>query len=133
MSPEIEKNIEKLPPDESRLLRGTLLTRDLTKQGKALFESDKFDHIRFGQLLSEQYSILKDYLHLSTPKLEQMIDTSLKAGAFGAKINGSGGGGCIFAYAPEKAAVVANALEQTGAKVHIIRVGEGVRMDSEKR
>ena len=34
-------------------------------------------------------------------KIEKLIKVSLNAGAFGAKINGSGGGGCMIAYAPK--------------------------------
>ncbi|MGB2764865.1 MAG: galactokinase family protein [Candidatus Aminicenantaceae bacterium] len=127
---EEKEKIEKLPPDEKRLLKGTLLTRDLAVEGESLFESEVFDHKRFGQLLSKQHEVLRDYLQISTPKIEQMIEVSLKAGALGAKTNGSGGGGCMFAYTCEKSENVAEALEKTGAKVYIVRVGDGVRKES---
>ncbi len=126
---EVEDEIEKLSPEVKRLLKGTLLTRDLTAEGEALFKRDTFDHVRFGRLLSRQHEVLRDYLHISTPKIEQMIEASLKAGALGAKTNGSGGGGCIFAYAHEKAESVAKALEKLGAKVYIVRVDDGARKE----
>ncbi len=129
LTPAVQQEIEKLPSEEKRLLHGTLLTRDLTKEGENLFGSDEFDHARFGQLLSLQQTVLRDYLHISTPKIEEMIETSLRAGALGAKTNGSGGGGCIFAYTPEKAEQVAEALRKLGAKTYIIRVDEGVRKE----
>ncbi len=121
--------IERLSPDVKRLLKGTLLTRDLTAEGKTLFQSEVFDHHRFGDLLSRQHEVLRDYIRISTPKIEEMIDASLKAGALGAKSNGSGGGGCMFAYAPEKANHVAEALEKTGAKAYIVRVDTGARKE----
>jgi galactokinase len=80
--------IEKLSPDVKRLLKGTLLTRDLTAEGKSLFQSEAFDHHRFGELLSRQHEVLRDYIRISTPKIERMIDASIKAGALGAKTNG---------------------------------------------
>ncbi len=126
---EVEDEIEKLSPEVKRLLKGTLLTRDLAAEGEVLFESDVFDHVRFGQLLFSQHEVRRDYLHISTQKIEQMIEAALKAGALGAKTNGSGGGGCIFAYAHEKAEKVAEALEKVGAKVYIVRVDEGVRKE----
>ncbi len=129
LSQEVQDEIGNLPPEPKRLLKGTLLTRDLTIQGNRLFESDVFDHVQFGELLTRQFEILRNYLHISTPKIEQMIEESLKAGAMGAKINGSGGGGCIFAYAPDRAENVAEALERLGAKVYIIRVDEGVKRE----
>jgi galactokinase len=127
LTQEVEKKIENLSPEVKRLLKGTLLTRNLTAEGEALFESNAFDHVRFGQLLYRQQEVLRDYLHISHPKINKMIEASLKAGALGAKINGSGEGGCIFAYAPEKAEEVANALEKEGTKPHIIHVDEGAK------
>lgn len=124
-----DDEIEKLSPDVKRLLRGTLQTRDLTAEGKTLFEAEVFDHTRFGELLSRQHDVLRQHIRISTPKIERMIDAALKAGALGAKTNGSGGGGCMFAYAPEKAETVAEAIEKTGAKAYIVRVDTGVRKD----
>ncbi|UCC40079.1 MAG: hypothetical protein JSV96_01050 [Candidatus Aminicenantes bacterium] len=129
LNQEILDEIENLPLESKRLLRGTLLTRDLTAEGITLFEQDVFNHVRFGKLLTKQYEVLRDNHHITTPKIEQMIEESLKAGALGAKINGSGGGGCIFAYVPEKAENVSEALERLGAKAYIIRVDEGVRRE----
>jgi galactokinase len=121
--------IEKLSPDVKRLLKGTILTRDLTAEGKSLFQSEAFDHHRFGELLSRQHEVLRDYIRISTPKIEQMIDASIEAGALGAKTNGSGGGGCMFAYAPGRAYNVAEALEKTGARAYIVRVDTGARRE----
>jgi galactokinase len=120
--------IEKLTPDVRRLLNGTLLTRDITAEGESLFQSDKFDHQKFGQLLSAQHQVLRDYLQVSAPKLELMIDTALKEGALGAKINGSGEGGCIFAYTPHGADRVAESLKKLDTNVTIIRIDEGARL-----
>jgi galactokinase len=121
--------IESLPPDSKRLLQGTLMTRDLTAKGKALFLSETFDHQEFGRLLTEQQHVLRDYIQTSTPKIDHMIQEALDAGAWGAKINGSGGGGCMFAYAPEKTEQIAEAIEKIGAEVRIIEVDEGVRTE----
>ncbi|MGB8951615.1 MAG: galactokinase family protein [Candidatus Aminicenantales bacterium] len=129
LTPEVEKEIDRLPADVRRLLKGTLLTRDLTRQGAALFQADEFNHARFGKLLSAQHEVLRHFLQTSTPKIEQMIEASLAAGALGAKINGSGGGGCMFAYAPENPEKVAEAVEKIGARVYIVRVDEGVRRE----
>jgi galactokinase len=60
-----------------------------------------------------------------------MIQTSLDAGALGAKINGSGGGGCMFAYAPQEPEKVVEAIEKAGGKAYIIRVDEGTKTERE--
>lgn len=36
----------------------------------------------------------------STPRLDRLVDLALQAGAFGAKLTGSGGGGCALALCP---------------------------------
>jgi galactokinase len=123
------KEMQTLPPDNRRLLQGTLMTRDLTVKGRELFQSDEFDHSKFGQLLTKQHEVLRDYLQTSTAKIDDMLDAALDAGALGGKLNGSGGGGCMFAYAPERTEQIALAIERLGTKVHIIHVDEGVRKE----
>ncbi len=45
-----------------------------------------------------------------------MIDAALQAGAYGAKIVGSGGGGCICALSPlEKQQDIIQAIKEAGA------------------
>lgn len=124
------EDIERLDKEESNLIKGTLFTRDLTAEGESLFESETFDHVKFGSLLSRQQGVLKKYLKLSIPKIDKMLDAALQAGALGGKGNGSGGGGCVFAYAPERAKEVAEALRRLDTKPFIIHIEEGVRIDS---
>ncbi len=123
-------DIERLEKEESNLIKGTLFTRDLTAEGESLFESETFDHVKFGSLLSRQQGVLKNDLKLSTPKIDQMLEAALLAGALGGKGNGSGGGGCVFAYAPERAEEVAEALKRLDTKPFILHIGEGVRIES---
>jgi galactokinase len=121
--------IDKLPPDNLRLLKGTLLTRDLTTEGAALFQTQPFDHGKFGRMLTAQHAVLRDHLQISTDKIEAMIAAALDAGAIGAKINGSGGGGCMFAYAPRDPEKVAAAIARVGGQPFIVHVDEGVRRE----
>ena len=51
----------------------------------------------------------------STEKLDRMCQASIDAGAYGAKLIGAGGGGCIIAICPEKEEEVQNALKKVGA------------------
>ncbi len=131
VGPAERKAIDALPdPDERRLLSGTLQTRDLTAQGEKLFLAPEFDHREFGRLLSAQHRVLRDELRISTPKIEGMMEAALKAGAYGGKINGSGGGGCLFVYAPDETERVAKALEDAGGKPYVISIGEGMRRET---
>ena len=55
---------------------------------------------------------------------------ALKAGALGAKINGSGGGGCMFAYAPDNPEAVVDAIEREGGKAYVIYPDKGTEVIS---
>ena len=80
-------------------------------------------------MLSDHHQILRDVLHVSTPKIESMLNAALNAGALGGKINGSGGGGCMFAYSPESPETVVQAIESVGGKAYIIQSDEGTKLN----
>jgi len=125
----VQTEIDRLPNVERRLLRGTLATRDLTTEGVALFSTAEFDHGGFGRLLNRQQDVMRDDLRISVPRIDRMIDTALAEGALGAKINGSGQGGCILAYAPDRSQEVAEALRRLDSPAFVVRVDEGSRKE----
>jgi galactokinase len=77
--------------------------------------------------LDEHQSVLKQVLRISTRKIDGMLRSARDAGAYGGKINGSGGGGCMFVYAPEDPENVARAIARAGGKPYIVYVAEGTR------
>ena len=118
-----------LTPAQRELLGGTIRNRDITREARALLSTKPLDHRRLGELLCEHQSVLRDILRISTPKIDRMLDAAAAAGAYGGKINGSGGGGCMFAYAPVNPGAVAEAVARAGGKPYIIRVDTGTRRD----
>ncbi len=124
------KAIDELPPDERRLLAGTLRTRDMTTRGETLFLAPELDHAELGRMLTAQHQVLRDHLGVSTPKIERMMDAAMRAGAYGGKINGSGGGGCIFVYAPEHTDRVVRALDQAGGRAYVVSIDDGMRRET---
>lgn len=124
-----------LSDDEMGLLKANIEDRDILIEGKLLLSKNidgavdqSFDK-DFGNLLYRHYKNLRDYKRTSTPKIEKMMDAALQAGALGGKINGSGGGGCMFVYAPQKAEEVAEAIEREGGKSYIITVDSGTILE----
>ena len=114
-----------LEEDEIELVKGTLKNRDLLYEGLAELEKDEPNHKLIGSLFTEHHAVLCDVLKVSTPKIESMLDAAFDAGALGGKINGSGGGGCMFAYAPNNSVGIAEAIEKVGGKSYIVRADEG--------
>ena len=121
-----EVNLSDLSTNEKILFKGTIRNRDLLQQALNELKKKELDHNNIGRLLSEHHVVLRDVLQLSTPKIESMLDASLTAGALGGKINGSGGGGCMFAYCPGNTKEVALAIERSGGDAYIINQDTGV-------
>jgi galactokinase len=115
---------------ERTLLWGTLRNRDLTQEALALLRQPEIDDLMLGELLTEHQVVLRDILKISTPKIDRMIAAALRAGAYGGKINGSGGGGCMFVYAPKNPEAVAQAIEAVGGKAYVVHVDSGTRNEA---
>ena len=122
---DIQNFFSYLNKDQIRILEGTIINRDLTTEARLELSKKNPDHKYLGKLLSEHHAVLRDILGISTPKIEKMIDAALNAGAYGAKINGSGGGGCMFAYAPEEPEKVKSAVDNAGGEGFIISPDSG--------
>ncbi len=121
-----------LTEDEWVLLQANISDRDILLEAKKMFEGEEvWDDLRLGTLLNDHQVNLRVHKRISTPKIDQMIEASLHAGALGAKINGSGGGGCMFAYAPQNPEAVVEAIEKAGGKAYIIRVDKGTQVEKE--
>ena len=122
-------DISDLNVSEIELYKSTLENRDLLKRVLPELEKEESNHELIGQLLTDHHQVLRDVLQVSTPKIEVMMDAALNAGALGGKINGSGGGGCMFAYAPNNSEQVAEAIEKVGGKAYIVQKDEGTKIN----
>jgi mevalonate kinase len=82
---------------------------------EAMTAIQAFDLKRVGRLMDRNQSLLQD-AEVSCPELERLIEASRAAGALGAKLTGSGGGGCMLALTPGKELqeAVARAIEAKG-------------------
>lgn len=83
-----------------------------------------------GLLMNKNQKLLF-WLGVSTPKLNNMIASAVKAGAYGAKLSGAGGGDCIIALSDKKKKeAVEKAIETAGGKIIKVKTNaEGVRVE----
>ena len=86
---------------------------------------NQFNPKLIGDLMNKHHAVLRDDLRISTPKIENMIQAALKVGAMGAKITGSGQGGCMIAFCPGKEELVSKAIEEVGGKAYKVNVASG--------
>jgi len=120
-------DLSTLSREERELFFCTIDNRDILMKAKVELRKKITNHKTIGLLLNKQHAILRDKLGVSTNKIDSMLDAALEAGALGGKINGSGGGGCMFAYAPENQDSVVQAIESVGGKAYIIYSDEGTQ------
>ena len=113
-------DLSDLNDDEIDLYLGTIKNRNLLVEALSELRKDKPDQALIGKLLYEHHIILRDVFKVSTPKIETMLNIAMDSGALGGKINGSGGGGCMFAYAPENPEKIVKAIKNINKDAHII-------------
>lgn len=83
-----------------------------------------------GMLMNTNHALL-DALGVGHPALTRLVLAARSAGAFGAKITGAGGGGCMIALVPHRArGRVAGALRAAGAQAIVTTLDtEGARKE----
>lgn len=101
-----------------------------TKMALIEFQKPVLDLKKIGELMNQHHAVLRDLLKITVPRIDAMIDAALKAGAYGAKIVGSGGGGSIVVMAePGKESQVVKAILAAGAvDAYAVTVDPGARI-----
>jgi mevalonate kinase len=98
----------------------------------ALPALERGDWPELGRLLTLNQLVL-ERLGVSCPGIARLIEAALNAGAFGAKLSGSGGGGIVIALVPpEKKQSSAAALAAAGGQVFTPAIGvAGARVEGQ--
>ena len=99
----------------------------ITREALAALNEETLNYERIGALMNEHHSVLKNILKITTPKIDNMIEAALEAGAYGAKIVGSGGGGSICAISSKqnKQRVIDNILAAGAKDAYAVSVTSG--------
>ena len=95
---------------------------NLALKGRKALEA--FDLRKVGDLMNENHRLLQE-IEVSCKELDHLVGLAREQGAFGAKMTGGGGGGCMVALTPEKELQekVAAAMENEGFKVLRTKIG----------
>lgn len=85
------------------------------------------DAVALAELMDRDQELLQR-LGVSTPRIDEMCRVALGAGAAGAKLTGSGGGGCMIALVedPDSAKSALEALNRMGSGAFLASVGRAV-------
>jgi mevalonate kinase len=84
----------------------------------------QFDLVKVGELMDINHCLLKE-IGVSCKELDCLVDIAINQGAYGAKLTGGGGGGCMTALTPGKELQekVAKAIEKEGFQVLRTKIG----------
>jgi mevalonate kinase len=94
----------------------------LAHEGRKALE--ELDLKQVGELMNENHRLLQE-IEVSCKELDHLVELAREQGAFGAKMTGGGGGGCMLALTPGKELQekVAAAMEHEGFKVLRTKIG----------
>ena len=100
----------------------------LVMEGKLFLQNN--DHEKMGKLMVKNHQLLQQ-LGVSIPKLDLMVEKSVEAGAWGAKLSGAGGGDCMIALVEDdKRRAVENAIKSVGGEIITVdNNADGVRVE----
>ena len=125
----VEDMLSDLPEHAARKVYANLVNWEITCKAKALLTSGSLEPPALGALIDRHHEMLRDGIGVSTPKIDRMIEAAKGAGALGAKVNGSGGGGCMIAYAPDCQEAVVEAINGAGGNASAVIIDEGTRLE----
>jgi galactokinase len=122
--------LENLDEKHKMALNANINNYKILLEAKKMLSEETIDPVKLGLLIFEHHSNLRDGLHLSTDTIDIILDTAMANGAYGGKINGSGGGGCCFVYARnEDADRIIQAVKELGYPGQILHLDTGSRLD----
>ncbi|MGY5862119.1 MAG: galactokinase family protein [Candidatus Thorarchaeota archaeon] len=125
---EVQEHLDKIPKHCRLITETTIRNRNLTSRALDILKHRHPEPEIIGTMLNEHHALLRDGFERSTPKIERMIHAATKAGALGCKMNGSGGGGTILAFAPGNEEKVSGAIRNAGGVPFLTRIGQGASL-----
>ncbi len=118
----------RLDGDEASVASFEGIARAASALADALAEGDWPE---VGRLMAVEWSHRKTLAEeVSTPEVDRMLEAATEAGAWGGKVCGAGGGGCVAVLAPPaRRADVLAALERAGGTtIDAAPTAEGIRL-----
>jgi galactokinase len=127
---DLKKYCNYLPDRLIPYFEAAIKNHHYTKLALIEFQNPTLDLKKIGELMNAHHAVLRDLLKITVPKIDAMINAALKAGAYGAKIVGSGGGGSIVVLVePGNETPVVEAILAAGAtEAYTVTVDPGVRI-----
>jgi mevalonate kinase len=110
---------------EPGIMRYIETTQNLIIDIKNVLKEKYIDMEKLGSLMVKCHISLRDDMNVSTTLIEEGINKSLNNGAIGAKLTGTGMGGCFFALVPNNETKrLVGVLKELPVNVYITKPSE---------
>lgn len=107
---------------EPNIFRYITETETAIENLRTIFSLQPFDLEKMGSLISACHVYMRDFLQVSTGLIDECVAISKNNGAIGAKLTGTGMGGCMFALIPsELTDKVVPVLQEKPVKVFVTK------------
>ena len=128
---------ERLKSEEKDFMGGMRNIVRIVEEAKRELQTPSPNRKRIGELMNRNQYFLSKYLKvsgdcpISPSRLDQLIDAAHSAGAHGAKLSGSGGGGAMIALCdPDNQERIGEAIKEAAGQPLLSRVAsEGFRIE----
>ncbi len=109
------------------------LQLDISSVADHISRYDDVNKALVGLIMTYQHTLLRDLYEVSLPVLDELVNLSVKMGAYGAKLSGAGLGGAVIALIPSTSVgelIVKEALKRgLATKGWVVEVDDGLRVD----
>lgn len=108
--------------DTVTMIKKAIVSQSFLKKSEGIVNQarralEKKDWLTAGKLMNQNHEILVQ-IGVSTPRLNAMVDGANRAGAYGAKLSGAGGGDCMIALVSSVCRpAVERAIRQAGGEI----------------
>ncbi len=129
---------ERFKKRERKFMDGVKGITEVVLQARKELQRHEPSLERIGELMNLNQLYLSKNLNvsgdcpISPSRLDKLISASLEEGALGAKVSGSGGGGCMVALCDneEKRRAVSKAIDRVGGRAYPTRIAKkGLRLE----
>lgn len=131
---EIEKYLELINNISAKRILYTIKTHESTLKAIEIIKSSMIKNRlkELGKIMNEQHEFMRDLYDISLPKIEEIRNEMLNAGALGVKISGAGLGGCLIGIVKEKEEgnkIVESAIKAGATNGWVLKIDEGVKAE----
>lgn len=128
----IKEKRKRYEEKETGIMKYVDVTQNAIKEIRDVLATIPINMEALGCLMNKCHTTLKEDMRVSTDLIEEGINLALRKGAIGAKLTGTGMGGCFFALVPsDNTRMIMKAFEKLPVRTYVTRTSSNGLMIKE--